>query len=190
MSLFDSRLVEAHRKAVEIGMRELERFAAVRIRKGDNFATKNFAYTGKIVYAQYHHDTSRLLDPQLHTHNVIVNVTQEDNGSFKALDASEMYRAIRYAGKSYQNALAQECIRLGYEIEMKRSDKGEITGFEIRGVPEDVLSNYAKNMLKNKQTLENILERTAEEKLAKWLREQITTDVKEVSTEEFAKLFE
>ena len=45
MSLFDSRLVEAHRKAVEIGMRELERFAAVRIRKGDNFATKNFAYT-------------------------------------------------------------------------------------------------------------------------------------------------
>ena len=33
MSLFDSRLVEAHRKAVEIGMRELERFAAVHIRK-------------------------------------------------------------------------------------------------------------------------------------------------------------
>ena len=144
MSLFDSRLVEAHRKAVEVGMRELERFAAVRIRKGDNFATKNFAYTDKIVYAQYHHDTSRLLDPQLHTHNVIVNVTQEENGSFKALDASEMYRAIRYAGKSYQNALAQECIRLGYDIEMKRSDKGEITGFEIKGVSEDVLKRCSR----------------------------------------------
>jgi len=50
-------------------------------------------------------------------------------------------------------------------------------------------------------TVENILwerkkrktkpkERTEEEKLAKWLRDQITTDVKEVSTEEFAKLFE
>ena len=68
LSLFDSRLVEAHRKAVESGMKELERFAAVRIRKGDHFATKNFAYTGKFIYAQYHHDTSRLLDPQLHTH--------------------------------------------------------------------------------------------------------------------------
>ena len=55
-----------------------------------------------------------------------------------------MYRAIRYAGKSYQNALAQECIRLGYEIEMKRSDKGEITGFEIRGVPEDVLRRCSR----------------------------------------------
>ena len=76
MSLFDSRLVEAHRKAVEVGMRELERFAAVRIRKGESYATKNFEFTGKFIYAQYHHDNSRMLDPQLHTHNVIVNVTQ------------------------------------------------------------------------------------------------------------------
>ena len=139
MSLFDSRLVEAHRKAVEIGMRELERFAAVRIRKGESYATKNFEFTGKFIYAQYHHDNSRMLDPQLHTHNVIVNVTQEGNGSFKALDPSQMFKAIRYAGKSYQNALACECRRLGYALEMKRNAKGEITGFEIAGVPEEVL---------------------------------------------------
>ena len=139
MSLFDSRLIEAHRKAVEVGMRELERFAAVRIRKGESYATKNFEFTGKFIYAQYHHDNSRMLDPQLHTHNVIVNVTQEGNGSFKALDPSQMFKAIRYAGKSYQNELACECRRLGYELEMKRDAKGEITGFEIAGVPEEVL---------------------------------------------------
>ena len=139
ISLFDSRLVEAHRKAVEVGMRELERFAAVRIRKGESYATKNFEFTGKFIYAQYHHDNSRMLDPQLHTHNVIVNVTQERDGSFKALDPSQMFKAIRYAGKSYQNELACECRRLGYELEMKRNAKGEITGFEIAGVPEKVL---------------------------------------------------
>ena len=144
MSLFDSRLVEAHRKAVEVGMRELERFAAVRIRRGDNYATKNFAYTGKIVYAQYHHDNSRLLDPQLHTHNVIVNVTPDPDGSYKALDASEMYRTIRYSGKCYQNALARECLRLGYEIEMTRSDKDEITGFEIKGIPDELLKRCSR----------------------------------------------
>ena len=49
-----------------------------------------------------------MLDPQLHTHNVIVNVTQERDGSFKALDPSQMFKAIRYAGKSYQNELACE----------------------------------------------------------------------------------
>ncbi len=144
MALFDKRLAEAHRKAVEIGMKELERFAAVRVRKGDNWGTKNFLYTGKFVYAEYHHENSRLLDPQLHTHNVIVNVAQEEDGSFKALDASEMYRAIRYAGKSYQNALACECIRLGYDIEMKRSDKGLITGFELNGIDDEILKRCSR----------------------------------------------
>ncbi len=144
MSLFDPRLVEAHRRAVEVGMKELERFAAVRIRKGDNAATTSFAYTGNFIYAQYHHDSSRLLDPQLHTHNVVVNVTQDADGHFMVLDASEMYRAIRYAGKSYQNALARECMELGYQLETKRSDKGIITGFEIRGVSGEILKRHSR----------------------------------------------
>ena len=144
MSMFDPRLAEAHRRAVKVGMAELEKFAAVRIRKGDNYATKNFAFTGKFIYAEYHHDNSRLLDPQLHTHNVIVNVTQDSDGTFKALDSTQMYQAIRYAGKSYQNALARECIRLGYELDIKRSDKGEITGFEIKGIDEEILKRCSR----------------------------------------------
>ena len=144
MSMFDPRLAKAHQYAVRVGMAELEKFAAVRIRKGDNYATKNFAYTGKIIYAEYHHDNSRLLDPQLHTHNVIVNVTQDTDGSFKALDSTQMYQAIRYAGKSYQNALARECVRLGYELEIKRSDKGDITGFEIKGVSDEILKRCSR----------------------------------------------
>ena len=71
-----------------------------------------------------------------------------------------------------------------------RVAKAQFAQYGMLSVPEDALTNYAKNMLKNQQTLANILERTEEEKLAKWLRDQITTDVKEVSTEEFAKLFE
>lgn len=158
MSLFDSRLAEAHRKAVEVGMNEMQKFAAVRIRTGDNCSTRNFAYTGKFVYAQYHHDNSRLLDPQLHTHNVIVNVTQEDNGAFKALDSTEMYKAIRYAGKSYQNALARECIRLGYRIEMKHSDKGLTTGFEIKGVPDEILKRCSRRREQIDKEIEKFVE--------------------------------
>ena len=57
-------------------------------------------------------------------------------------------------------------------------------------VPEDALENYAKEMLKNKQTLQNILDRAVEEKLAAWLKEQVTIDKKEVTADEFAKMFE
>lgn len=72
----------------------------------------------------------------------------------------------------------------------KRVAKAQFAQYGMLAVPEDVLENYSKDMLKNKQTLQNIIDRAVEEKLAAWLKEQIELDVKEVSAEEFAKLFE
>lgn len=72
----------------------------------------------------------------------------------------------------------------------RRVAKAQFAQYGMLSVPEDVLANYAKDMLKNKQTLQNILDRAVEEKLAAWLKEQIELDVKEVSADEFNKLFE
>ena len=72
----------------------------------------------------------------------------------------------------------------------KRVAQAQFAQYGMLSVPEDVLANYAKDMLKNKQTLQNIIDRAVEEKLAAWLKEQVELDVKEVSTEEFSKLFE
>ena len=72
----------------------------------------------------------------------------------------------------------------------KRVAKAQFAQYGMLSVPEDVLDNYSKEMLKNKQTLQNILDRAVEEKLAEWLKGQVTVDKKEVSAEEFAKLFE
>ena len=55
---------------------------------------------------------------------------------------------------------------------------------------QDKLANYAKDILKNKQTLQNIIDRAVEEKLAGWLKEQVELDTKEVTADEFNKLFE
>ena len=72
----------------------------------------------------------------------------------------------------------------------KRVAQAQFAQYGMLSVPEDVLTNYAKDMLKNKQTLQNIIDRAVEEKLASWLKEQVKLDVKEVSAEEFNKLFE
>lgn len=72
----------------------------------------------------------------------------------------------------------------------KRVAKSQFAQYGMLSVPEDVLDNYAKDMLKNKQTLQNIIERAVEEKIAVWLKEQVELEEKEVSTEEFNKLFE
>ena len=72
----------------------------------------------------------------------------------------------------------------------KRVAKAQFAQYGMLSVPEDVLNNYAKEMLKNKQSLQSIVDRAIEEKLAAWLKEQVDLDVKVVSADEFAKLFE
>ncbi|MEN9476815.1 MAG: hypothetical protein RLZZ300_956, partial [Pseudomonadota bacterium] len=54
---------------------EMERFAAVRERRGEAAASEQFRLTGNYVGAKFLHDTSRDLDPQLHVHDVLANAT-------------------------------------------------------------------------------------------------------------------
>jgi conjugative relaxase-like TrwC/TraI family protein len=63
--------MDAHEKAVAEALRELEAHAATRVRLG---GASNDRMTG-MVLAVYHHDTSRELDPQIHTHAVAANLT-------------------------------------------------------------------------------------------------------------------
>ncbi|MCD7931782.1 MAG: trigger factor [Tannerellaceae bacterium] len=72
----------------------------------------------------------------------------------------------------------------------KKVAKAQFAQYGMMSVPDDVLENYSKDTLKNKETLQNIIDRVVEEKLAGWLKEQVKLDVKEVTTEEFTKLFE
>ena len=69
----------------------------------------------------------------------------------------------------------------------KRVAKAQFAQYGMISVPEDVLDNYAKDMLKNKETLRNVIDRAVEEKLSSWLKEQVKLDVKEVSAEDFGK---
>ena len=144
MSMFDERLVEAHRESVRIAMAELERLAAVRVRDGENVRTNNYETTGKLVYAEFMHDTSRALDPQLHTHNVVCNVTRGGDGRYKALETLEMCRAIRYAGKVYHNEMAARCRELGYETVETRDRKGNVIWYDLACVPADVMERFSK----------------------------------------------
>lgn len=144
VSLFDPRLVKAHEEAVSVAMDELEKLAAVRVRARENAMTRNYRISGQIVYAQFTHDTSRALDPQIHTHNVVVNVTRDEDGSYKALEALEMCRAIRYAGKVYHNCLAKKCRELGYETVDHRDEKERIVWFDLAGVSEEIMELFSK----------------------------------------------
>jgi hypothetical protein len=138
----DRRLFEAHDRAALKALGELEKFAA--IQTGQSVA-KHRRTTGNLCAAAFRHDASRELDPQLHTHFVVANATCDPrSGRWFALETHDMFKAIRYAGKVYQNELAWECRRLGYQIEHIRNDRGLVEGFEIHGVSTELRQRFSK----------------------------------------------
>ena len=96
-------------------LRETEACAASRVRQGGANEDRT---TANMVLAVYHHDTSRELDPQLHTHAVAANLTFDGaEGRWKALQASGIYERRAYLSEVYRNVLAHEVRTIGYEIE-------------------------------------------------------------------------
>ena len=59
----------------------------------------------------------------------------------------------------------------------------------MMSMPDDVLENYSRDMMKNKDTYRNVVDRAFEEKLLSWLKEKVKIEEKEISYEDFEKLF-
>jgi conjugative relaxase-like TrwC/TraI family protein len=74
--------------------------------------------TGKLVAALFQHDTSRALDPQLHTHAVIANVTPRPDGEWRALKNDQLFAENKLLGAIYHNELKGRVSALGYEYEV------------------------------------------------------------------------
>ncbi|PZV07860.1 MAG: hypothetical protein DCF22_21295 [Leptolyngbya sp.] len=125
----DSRLEEAHRQAAEQMLSVLEdRYALTRLTKDKQ---RQKILTGQLAIAQFHHDSSRALDPQLHTHNLILNLQQRPDGRWQSLDNEAIYRAKMLLGKIYRNELALQIQALGYGIQVTNSRHRlwELNGF-------------------------------------------------------------
>lgn len=96
--------------------------------------------TSGLIGAAFDHDTSRLLDPQLHTHVVIANVVCGIDGRWSALDSQTMVRQATTVSYLYQAVLRAELTRrLG--AAWTDVEKGIA---EIQGIPRAVLRLFSK----------------------------------------------
>src|SRR5579884_3354820 len=124
----DERVREAHRESVRVALSELEKYTQARI--GNVHAPET---TGKFVAATFEHDTARPVNgyaaPQLHTHAVIFNLTERDNGETRALQEHGLFQSQQFATAIYQSELTYRLRQLGYEIERGRSGAPEIKGY-------------------------------------------------------------
>ena len=124
----DDRVREAHRESVTTALEQLEYYTQARI--GGNHPPET---TGKFIAAKFEHDTARPVDgyvaPQLHTHAVVFNLTERENGQPRAIQPQSLFASQQFATAVYQSELTYRLKDLGYEITVGRSGAPEIKGY-------------------------------------------------------------
>jgi len=148
----DQRIIEAHDAAVQVAMRELQIYAATRVRKQNQYAHR---VTGNVVGAVFRHDTSRALDPHLHSHCILFNATRDAiEDRWKALEACEMVTAQKFVRNVYYHELVRSLQKFGYGVE--NNPRGD---FEIAGVSKELIDRFSKRHREIDEKTKEFLER-------------------------------
>ena len=119
----DRRLIDVHRKAVEIARERVEATVATRVTKRGN---TRIDFTRSAVIAQFEHVTSRAGDPDLHSHVVVLNVTRRADGQWRSIENAEMFKEQRLMYEIYLSEIAKGAKDLGYGIAIGKHGNPEL----------------------------------------------------------------
>ena len=72
----------------------------------------------------------------------------------------------------------------------KEATRAQFAQYGMINVPDELLENYSKEMLKKRESVEALVNRVVEAKLSEILKGQVTLNHKAVSAEEFNKMFQ
>src|SRR5215213_6665287 len=127
----DERVREAHRESLQETVKDFEKYTQAR-GGGDKPAIT----TGKMIAALFEHTSARpdhehgYAAPQLHTHVVIFNMTQTEDGKVRSVESGELFNSQKLMTAIYRANLAEKLQALGYEIRVDPSTGApEIKGF-------------------------------------------------------------
>lgn len=140
----DKRIELAHDKAVEVALSHYESHLTTRQRQNGHIEKH---LTHSLVSAIFRHQTSRELDPQLHSHAVVLNITQKDDGSWRSVSSESLYKMQRELDEIYKYELESRVNELGYQT--SKTDNG----FEIKGIPQKTIDTFSKRSLQVEQEL-------------------------------------
>jgi len=131
----EDRIIQAHDDAVKTALDHYEQHLVTRIR---THGVVEKEITGSMVAATFRHDTSRELDPQLHTHALVLNITQSADGQWRSVSSESLYKLQRELDSIYKTELEAKLNQLGYGT--NRDEKGN---FELTAVPEAVRDTFS-----------------------------------------------
>lgn len=115
----------AHDSAVAQAVEAIEA-EVLRARRGAG--GRDVITTEGLVGAAFAHRSSRLGEPQLHTHLVVANMTPDAEGRWTAPYGGRLYAWAKTVGYLYQAALRDELSELGFGFGAVKKGAGELEG--------------------------------------------------------------
>ena len=72
----------------------------------------------------------------------------------------------------------------------KKMAKAQFAQYGMIGLDDEIIANYAKDIMKKEETVKGIVDRVAEQKIFAAVKEAVKLDTKEISIDDFNKMFE
>ena len=119
----DIEIIKAHEQAVERAIDMAETRACARKKTQGKSMIET---TANLVVAKFRHETSRAQDPQLHTHAIVLNMTQRKDGAWRALKNDDIIQSTRFLGAIYNSELAAGLQKLGFHLKFGRDGNFEL----------------------------------------------------------------
>ena len=132
---YREKISKIHTEAVKDALEYLQEKAAV-ARRGQGGKVRERA---SLVFALFEHSYSRSLDPQLHTHSLLVNTAVRPDNTTGSIHSKDIFIHRRAAGLVYQASFR---IRLQAELSVLTEDKAP--AFHVIGVPVELCGIFSK----------------------------------------------
>lgn len=131
----DEAVLDAHNQAVQKTLIEIEKRIQTRVQIDKK---QTIETTGKAVIASVLHDTSRAGDPALHTHSVVLNVTQRENGKWVSIENNQLFVDRAELDLVYKSELAKSLKALGHELRPTKN------GFELAQIDQKTIDHFSQ----------------------------------------------
>lgn len=143
----DEAVLTAFRESVNATMAEdVEPLMHRRVREGEYSGTRHRTQTGNMLWAGFEHKTARpvgdIVDPQLHQHCFVFNVTEQD-GDCYAAELEEIVRCKARLEAGFKARLAANLEKLGYKTIRTRDPKTGRLSFEIAGISRGTIEKFS-----------------------------------------------
>ena len=134
--LGESSVLKAHQEALKETLVIMEaKYGASRKKKGGT----ELEQSGNFLWALVEEIDSRAGDPQLHTHCILLNMTQMADQSWHTIFGDPLYTDKMLCGLIYRSLLAQKLMQLGHVLRFEAQGL-----FEIEALPQKLLEAFSK----------------------------------------------